>query len=664
MLLRVVVSLLVGIAATWGSGYGQLQRTALAVGEAEVLSVRGQVEWLGSTVPAAVGVTATLQQGRVLRVGDQLRSGSDGYALLGLVDGSTIELQPSTELEILDFSGGVRQLFRIWLGKVRLKVRKLVGAPNPYEMHTPVATIGVRGTEFDIEVRRNSVTVVRVYEGQVAVRNNQIETGEVLVGAGKEVTVYPLRPPDPPITFEQVVAENFNRESPVEQPLLQRFQAFPDPHLDLVDNPAYVSMLVKPSGRFYLYPSRSEAFSSPEVSPLSPLNRFTDLRELFATDERRLQGVSSRISYVYPMDRWVVGGMYEFRGFDHDFRFRISRRIPTVFGGEVAVEQIGNSLFAPDLQSDSRTHRMVLMGARRFPGKTVALSYDWTHSAGDIDTRYEFRPAGSLLYSDLARTLFSTDRRLVTLGYHYESDGLGSLGAFYRFGFMSGETVQDQHLQDGQPAALAAFDSSGFQQELGARWRVRLRRDLHLALLGSLNRTRLEEDVRAFRTADSRRETVFWTPTAAAGLGYNWDDRLFAALDYQYSQVRSSGFRLDTAQGTLAGAERVRRRHHGVHGWAQYHLPWGFFAGAGGTWFRAVEGFNGVYWADSTGWQTDFQGRLVGDQVLETSRLSLNQLGLSLGKRFDCLFLEYQLSQTRGPRFSPLGHSFLLRLAF
>jgi opacity protein-like surface antigen len=531
-------------------------------------------------------------------------------------------------------------------------------------MHTPVATIGVRGTEFDIEVRRNSVTTVRVYEGLVAVRNNQIETSEVLVGAGKEVTVYPLRPPDPPITFEQVVAENFSRESPAEQPLLQRFLAFPDPHLDLAENPAYVSMLAQPSGRFYFYPSRSEAFSSPEVSPLSPLDRFTDLKELFATDERLLKGVSSRISYVYPLDRWVVGGLYEFRGFDHDFRFRISRRIPTVFGGDISVEQIGNSLFAPDLQSDSHSHRMLLLGARRFPGKTVALSYDWTHAAGDIDTRYEFRPAGSLLYSDLAKTFFSTDRRQFTLGYHQESDGLGSVGAFYRFGLMSGETAQQSHLVDGMPGTLAAFDSSGFHQEVGGRWRVRLHRDVHLALLGSLGRTRLEEQVRQFRTSDSRRETVFWTPTLAAGLGYNWQDRLFAALDYQYSQVRSDAFRLDLAAGLPAGSERVRRRHHGLHGWAQYHLPWGLFTGAGGTWFRAAEAFQGNYSADSTGWQTDFQGRLVEDFLSERSHLSLNQLGWSAGKRFDRLFLEYQLSQTRGPQFSPLGHSFLLRVAF
>ncbi len=662
-LFRVVVCLLPAVWVCVTPTFAQARRVALSVGEAEVLAVRGEVNRQGP-LAAAGAAPELLQAGAVVRAGDQLRSGPDGYALLGLVDGSTVELQPDTQLEILDFSGGVRQLFRIWLGKVRLRIRKLVGAPNPYEMHTPVATIGVRGTEFDIEVRPNAVTRVRVYEGLVAVRNTQVAAGEVLVGAGKEVTVYPLRPPDPPVTFEHVVAENFSRETPAEQPLLHRFLAFPDPHLDLAENPAYVSMVHRPSGRYYLYPSRSEAFSSPEISPLNPLNRFTDLRELFATDERLLQGVSSRISYVYPMDRWVVGGLYEFRGFDHDFRFRISRRIPTVFGGEVSVEQVGNSLFAPDLQSDSRSHRMMVLGARRFPGKTLAVSYDWTHTSGDIDTRYEFRPAGMLLYSDVARTLFTSDRRQVTFGYHLESDGIGSLGAFYRIGVMNGETGQDRHQTNGLPASLARFTSEGYQHELGARWRVRLYRNLHLALLGSLNRTRLEEEVRDFRTSDSLRETVFWTPTVAAGLGYSWNDRLFGALDYQYSQVRSTGHRTDLLEQAQVGAEQVRRHHHGLHAWLQYHLPYGFFTGGGGTWFQAKERFTGRYAADSTGWLTDFQGRLVSEQVLETNRLQLNQLGWSLGKRFDSLFLEYQLSQTRGPHFSPLGHSFLLRFAF
>jgi hypothetical protein len=642
----------------------QHRQVSLSVGEATVLEVRGRVEKIPANLPVG-GTADPLLMGAGLNAGDRLRAYSDGYALLGLVDGSTIEVQPYTNLEILGFSGGLRQLFRIYLGKVRIQVRKLVGAPNPYEMHSPIATIGVRGTEFEIDVRRDQVTTVRVYEGLVAVKNNQIQRDEVLVGAGKSVTVYPLRPPDPPVTFEQVVAENFSRESSVEQPLLQQFTAFPDAHLDLAENPAYASAIVKPSGRFYLYPARSAAFASPEVSPLGPLNQFTDLKELFATDERELRGISSRVSYVYPTDHWVFGGLYEYRGYEQDFRFRISRKIPSAFGGDVSVEQIGSSPYAPDLQSDTGSHRMTFFGARRFRGKTVAVSYDWTHTGGDFDSLYEFRPAGMLLASEQARTLFSSDRRQVTLGYHMERDGLGSLGTYYRFGFLNGNTAQGMRLVDGEPADLASFNSSGQSQEFGGRWRKRVFSDVRLALIASVNRTSVDERVLSFRTSDSIHNTVYWTPTLGGGLGYTWQNRLFAAFDYQYSQARSRGTRLDLFDSSLAGAEQLIRRSHGIHAWAQYRLPWDFFVGGGGIGFWAGEDFSGSYNFDSLGQRTDFQGRPQSESLVEYDRLTLKQVGLSLGKRFDDrLFLEYELLQTRAPTFSPLGHSLLLRFAF
>ncbi len=641
----------------------QTRRVALSMGEVEVLSIRGTVQSAQSI--QGVRHSTRLLPGTVLGAGDRIHAADDGYALLGLVDGSTIELQPGTELEILDFKGGVRELVRIWLGKARLKVRRLVGAPNPYQMHSPIATIGVRGTEFDIEVRPDSVTTVRVYEGRVSVRNNQVPDSEVLVGSGREVTVYPLRPPDPPVTFEQVVAENFSRESTVEHPLLEKFLAFPDPHLDLVENPAYASTIVRPSGRFYLFPARSESFTSPEISPLNPLNMFTDLRELFATDERRLQGVSSRISYVYPAAEWTVGGLYEFRGFDQDFRFRISRQIPSAFGGNVSIEQIGSSRYAPDLEADNRLHRTVFLAARRFPGRTLALSYDWTQSSGDIDTLYELRPGGVPVSSEEARTLIRTHSRRLTFGYHMESDTFGSVGLFYRFHHLDGEAYQTAHFRDGEPAPLAAFTTRGHGHETGARWRKRLHHNLSLSLKGSLTRTDLDEGIRRFRIADSDRDIRFWIPSGAAGLGFTWRDRFFTALDYQYSNVRERARRWEPGGSTPLDVERDVRHHHAVHAWAQHHLPWGFFAGGGVTSFWANETFRGSYERDSSGRRTDSQGRPQDPSVFDVTRLRLDQVGLSAGRFFqDRLFLEYQISQTRGPRFRPLGHGFLLRLSF
>ncbi len=642
----------------------QVRRVSLAVGEAEVLEVRGQVERIRTI--QGVSTNTGLYPGSVVSAGDRLRSAAGGSAVLGLVDGSSIELLPETELEILDFKGGIRELFKIWLGRVRIKIRKLVGAPNPYQMQSPIATIGVRGTEFEIRVQKNSVTTVRVFEGLVSVRTTQVKAQEVFVGPGHEVTIYPLRPPDPPVTFEQVVAENFSRESSVEHPLLDRFSAFPDPHLDLVENPAYASMIVRPSGRLYLFPARSQSFTSPEVSLLSPLGRFLDLNELFATDERRLQGVSSRISYIYPMDGWTLGGMYEFRGFDQNFDFQISRQVPSAFGGEIDIQQIGSSPFAPNLESSNHSHRGFLLAARRSPGRTIAVSLDWTHQGGDIQSLYEFRPAGLLLSSEQAHTVYSTDQQRVTFGYHLDNDALGSLGLTYRLGRITGTTAQDFHLVDQQASPLAQIGSSGFMHEAGAHWRKRFDDSLYFSLKGSLGRTGIDESVFNFRTADSDRQVRYWIPSVSSGLGYIWQDRLFASLDYKYSSLLESSRRWDLLDGALVDDERGVRHNHGLSFWLQYHqLPWGLFVGSGITSFWASETLRGQYQIDSTGLRLDAQGRERDPLTIDAEHLHLNQLGFSVGRRFrDRLFLEYELTQTRGPAFRPLSHSFLLRLAF
>jgi len=641
----------------------QVQRVALRVGEAQVLEVRGDVQRIRSL--QGVSSNSPIPAGAVVTVGDRLKSGPDGYALLGLVDGSSIELRPATELEILDFSGGVRQLFKIWLGKVRIKIRKLIGAPNPYQMHSPIATIGVRGTEFEIAVQQNEVTTVRVFEGLVSVKNTQIEKSEVLVGPGREVTIYPLRPPDPPVTFEQVVAENFSRESAVEQPLLEKFQAFPDPQLDLVENPAYASMIYRPSGRFYLFPAYSQAFSSPEISLMSPVGRFVDLKELFATDERRLQGVSSRVSYVYPFDRWVLGGVYEFRGTGQDFDFRISRQIPSAFGGDVTIQQVGSSQFAPNLNSDNRSNRAIFVAARRFTGRTLAFSYDWVHSGGDLSTLYEFKPGGMLLSNEESHAVFSTDQKRLTVGYSIENDNIGSVGLLYRLGAINSSTNQDYHLLNGELGTLAGFQSSGYSHEIGARWRKRLLPNLYFSLKGDLTRTDLNEGIRRFRIADSNRSIRYWIPSIASGLGFDWRERLFLSFDYKYSNVREHSLRWDLFDNQLVNDESLSRHNHGIHLWGQYHLPRGFFVGGGMNSFWASEALAGTYNIDSSGSRLDVQGQEREPFMLERARVHVDQLGFSFGKRFrDRLFLEYQISQTRGPSFGPFGHSLLFRFSF
>ncbi|HRV07143.1 MAG TPA: FecR family protein [Acidobacteriota bacterium] len=648
------------------SAEGQLRRAALSAGEVEVLSVRGTVQRIPAGLQHAAAVPVS--PGDVVQRGERLLTGTSGYLLLGLPDSSTVEVEPNTELEILDFTGNLRELLQIWMGKVRLKIRKFIGAPNPYQMYSPIATIGVRGTEFEIEVTQDHITTVRVWEGLVGVRNRQRPSEpERLVVPGEVVTVFPLRGPESPVRLEQVMTEHVGSQIPVEYNLLERFLAFPDPHLDLADNPAYAGWIVRPSGRIYIFPARSHSWLSPEIPALTPLARFYDLDELFATEERSLRGVSTRISYVYPFDRWIVGGTYQFSDVRENFDYHVTRQIPSAFGGVTQVEQIGRSVFAPNLSSTNDSHRATFLLARRFSGKTLAFSLDEQRSRGNLATEYQFVPNGHPMISELSRGPFGSNRFQLTVGYQHEADSFGSVALAFRVGGMSGFTEQSFHEINGSSASLAAFDSDGRNQEWTGQWRKRVAPGLYASLKGGLAHMTFTENVTEFRTADSVRQIEYWLPSLSAGLGYIWRNRLFLSFDYKLANLRGSEHRFDPRLGDEDPVTREwnRRTSHGFHTWAQYHLPAGFFVGTGLTAYRADETAEGHYLPDSTGWRLDSWGRFRNEWEEETIPVRLHQFHATVGRRFgDRAFVEYELSRAYASSFEPWGHALLLRLSF
>ncbi len=134
----------------------------------QVVAVIGMVERVGTD-----GVRTALQSDGDVYLGDRLLSGADGRAKLMLRDDSILKLSPSSELHISEQLIGANGESSTGLGLVKGRVRALLGrklgAASRFEIHTPVAVAGVRGTDF--EVWSNGRTVVRCFEGRVAVRN-------------------------------------------------------------------------------------------------------------------------------------------------------------------------------------------------------------------------------------------------------------------------------------------------------------------------------------------------------------------------------------------------------------------------------------------------------------------------------------------------------------
>jgi len=133
-----------------------------------VISVVGTVE-----VVAATGGVRVPKAGEALHAGDALRTGGDGVVVLEFVDGARVRLLHEGHLVLDRLNAyGDREIpdtrIRVTEGEVETSVPRRKGSSKHYEIRTPAATTGVRGTRFRVgmdtarELSRSEVTDGRV----------------------------------------------------------------------------------------------------------------------------------------------------------------------------------------------------------------------------------------------------------------------------------------------------------------------------------------------------------------------------------------------------------------------------------------------------------------------------------------------------------------------
>ncbi|MEQ8662219.1 MAG: FecR family protein, partial [Gammaproteobacteria bacterium] len=106
------------------------------------------------TATGADGSVRGLAKGAAIRVGDTIETRA-GRAWLRFTDGGYMSLQPGSEFRVDDYhfedreDGQERSFFSLLKGGVRA-ITGLIGKSNRagYRVTTPVATIGIRGTEY------------------------------------------------------------------------------------------------------------------------------------------------------------------------------------------------------------------------------------------------------------------------------------------------------------------------------------------------------------------------------------------------------------------------------------------------------------------------------------------------------------------------------------
>lgn len=137
---------------------------------AQVVFTQGAVSLVRPPAEAATPLVA----GTTVQTGDRLRTGEQGSVSLRFVDGSRLLIAPGSEVSIEQLlvygrSALPAMKLRLNRGSADSKVEKQPSRPADYELKTPSLNLGVRGTEFRVQVSDDGqATRAQVLEGVVA----------------------------------------------------------------------------------------------------------------------------------------------------------------------------------------------------------------------------------------------------------------------------------------------------------------------------------------------------------------------------------------------------------------------------------------------------------------------------------------------------------------
>jgi hypothetical protein len=176
--------------------------SAAFAGEAAA-ATGGRVDFAtaGATFAGADGRQRPLAKGLELGSGDTIRTDAEGRAQIRFSDGSYVSLQPNTEFAIKDYSfngntdGSERGIFGLAKGAMRT-VTGLIGRVNRnrYQITTPTATVGIRGTGGRIEVLNDGSTLIAGTSG-IWTLSNSSGTLDIPAGTFGKAPSAPNQPP-------------------------------------------------------------------------------------------------------------------------------------------------------------------------------------------------------------------------------------------------------------------------------------------------------------------------------------------------------------------------------------------------------------------------------------------------------------------------------------
>jgi hypothetical protein len=460
-----------------------------------------------------------------LQPGNRIETGPNSRVVISLSDGGQITVLPNSKVVLKDFlvAHSARELLDILVGRVLVKIHHVGGKPNPYRLNSPAASIAVRGTEFIVDVLPGGETLVVVREGLVEVWSHNNPDNKRLVTPGSRVIVRPGGDissafPGPGSELNgrargtlgedyqrsvDSVAQNSNEISPI------FFSAFPDQHLDSLENPAYAAGFKSAEGRLLLLPSVSELY----------------MKDLPRSD----YSISPQLTFFTPIpgSRLVVGG-----------------------GASSFGVRSQNLNDYPYPNNQFRSHEVLKLNALNVSltaaysfgdhGKTsVGIGVDRLSGDGKYSSDFTYMVNG-LYEGHFEYSKAQFERTRLTFGLTRQFSGGSKLGLYYRQG-ISSSGQQNNNLREYSDETHPRISSltygrtkiSNLSSEIGARFRASLTRRLFYGVEGTYLYERVDSrhELLNLPSVPSRYHYLARRARLGGGLGFAPTSRILLNFD-------------------------------------------------------------------------------------------------------------------------------------
>jgi hypothetical protein len=434
-------------------------------------------------------------------------------------------------------------------------------------------------------------------------------------------------------------------------PFLLRFNAFPEAHLDSLENPAYATQFHEGEARVFFLPSfsgtlaypGSSSFVSPGTQPstysISP--QFTIFTPIGSSGVVIGGGItSSRVgSGSQGLTPDLEAGIFGYTPGTNPLRVTGSS-VGSYWSGSLVLARrfgaSGNNSFGLEIER--------LIGN----GSLVNNTFD-SDVPGQISV-------------DTIHSLSNISQTRLTAGLSHDFAGGHKLGVFYRYSWIEATDGDTSNILDGVSQSLNNTSSAGHSGELGMRLRGPLSSRLFYGVDASFIGLSLNDGLVRTGAVDSQQRDRARRGALGLGLGYFLTPRVILSFDLVGGSSRLEALRTENATGALLQSGSGDSRFVSLHGALQADLTRRLFVDASllTVWTGSSIGFS--VFPDQFGNQM-----LIGDSFFPIPPTPFQPVGhysdFGVGWRFSPqFFAQYVYSTDYG--YTAASHTLMLRYTF